>query len=111
MNICSYSNVNPLDVRGLNERFRLLFKEVCYLKANGGGGGGSTNASDLTSGTLNDARLSANVVLSEVVNTFALISGSTHRRLIYVTADETNNGDTSLYFHNGTTLKFLQTII
>jgi len=42
MNICSYSNVNPLDVRGLNERFRLLFKEVCYLKANGGGGGGVT---------------------------------------------------------------------
>lgn len=38
MNVCSYSNVNPLDVKGLNERFRLLFKEVCYLKANGGGG-------------------------------------------------------------------------
>jgi len=43
MNICSYSNVNPLDVRGLNERFKLLFKEVCYLKANGGGGGGITD--------------------------------------------------------------------
>jgi len=69
MNICSYSNVNPLDVRGLNERFRLLFKEVCYLKANGGGGGGgSTNASDLTSGTLNDARLSANVVLANAIS-------------------------------------------
>lgn len=42
MNVCSYSNVNPLDVKGLNERFRLLFKEVCYLKANSGGGGGFT---------------------------------------------------------------------
>lgn len=30
-------------------------------------GGGSTNASDLTSGTLNDARLSANVVLTNAI--------------------------------------------
>jgi hypothetical protein len=73
-------------------------------------GGPTTNAGDLVEGMLDDARLSANAVLSEVVNTFAGISASTHRRLVYVIADENNNGDTSLYFHNGTALKFLQTV-
>jgi len=37
MNICSYKKVNPMDERGVNDRFSLLFKEVCYLKANSGG--------------------------------------------------------------------------
>lgn len=46
----------------------------------------------------------------EIAATFAAISASTKKRLIEVTADEENNGDMSLYRHNGTTLKFLQTI-
>lgn len=46
----------------------------------------------------------------EIAATFALISAATNRRLIYVTADETNNGDTSLYLYTGTALKFLQTV-
>lgn len=31
MNICSYSNVKLYDERGINDRFRLLFTDVCYL--------------------------------------------------------------------------------
>lgn len=42
--------------------------------------------------------------------TYAAISNSIEKRLIKVTADETNNGNKSLYLHDGTTLYFLQTI-
>lgn len=46
----------------------------------------------------------------EVAATFAAIIPSTTKRLVYVQADETNNGDISLYIYNGTALKFLQTV-
>jgi len=46
----------------------------------------------------------------EPVDTFADISEETTERLIRVDADETNNGDKSLYLHDGTTILFLQTI-
>jgi hypothetical protein len=46
----------------------------------------------------------------EVAATKAAVNPGIKRRHVIVTADETNNGDTSLYIHNGTTLKFLQTI-
>jgi hypothetical protein len=45
----------------------------------------------------------------EIADTFADISGS-GQRFVIVTADETNNGDKSLYLYDGTTLLFLQTI-
>lgn len=32
MNICSYQPTKYLDDKGYNDRFRLLFHEVCYLK-------------------------------------------------------------------------------
>lgn len=54
--------------------------------------------------------LLAGMTFIEVAATFAAIAVSTAKRLVYVTADETNNGDISLYIHNGTALKFLQTI-
>jgi len=47
---------------------------------------------------------------TEVVATKALVSTSTAVRLVYVIVDETNNGDISLYFYNGSQLKFLQTV-
>ena len=46
----------------------------------------------------------------ETAATFSAINASTDKRLIIVTADETNNGDKSLYLHDGTTKIFLQTI-
>lgn len=48
--------------------------------------------------------------LVEIAATKAAVNVATHQRLVYVTADETNNGDTSLYLHTGSTLKFLQTV-
>lgn len=50
------------------------------------------------------------VLLLEISATFAAIAGGSTQRLIKVTADETNNGDKSLYLHDGTTRLFLQTI-
>ena len=48
----------------------------------------------------------------QVSATFAGIGASTTTRLVYVAADETNNGDKSLYIYiNGTGLMFLQTIV
>lgn len=33
MNVCNYQRIHqPFDVRGINERFSILFKEVCYLR-------------------------------------------------------------------------------
>lgn len=46
----------------------------------------------------------------EIANSYATISSDTYKRLIYVAADENNNGNISLYLHNGTIIKFLQTI-
>ncbi len=47
----------------------------------------------------------------EVAATFAAIGVSTATRLVYVTADETNNNDITLYIYvNGQGLKFLQTV-
>ena len=47
---------------------------------------------------------------TETVGTYADIDQSdTSVRFIYVEADETNNGDKSLYLHNGTDLKLVQT--
>jgi hypothetical protein len=46
----------------------------------------------------------------ELAATYSAITGSVAPRLIEVTADETNNGNNSLYLYNGITLKFLQTI-
>jgi len=43
----------------------------------------------------------------ESAATFSAISTSTAKRLVVVDADETNNNDSILYLHNGTTLKFL----
>lgn len=36
-NICSYTNVKFGDIHGINDRFRVLFKDVCYLLANSSG--------------------------------------------------------------------------
>lgn len=38
MNICHYIPTKYLDDKGYNERLRLLFKEVCFLKGTGGTG-------------------------------------------------------------------------
>lgn len=46
----------------------------------------------------------------EIAATFATISSSSNKRFIYVLADETNNGDISLYLYTGISLKFLQTV-
>lgn len=46
----------------------------------------------------------------EVSANKAGVNTATTPRLVYVTADESNNGDTSLYIHNGSMLKFLQTV-
>lgn len=65
---------------------------------------------DPSTGDLKKVPLSTVMVAMEIAPTHAGISASTAKRLIYVTADELNNGDTSLYLHNGTLLKFLLTI-
>lgn len=44
MNICSYSPTKYLDDKGYNDRLRLLFKEVCFLKSQGGGGSGTVTS-------------------------------------------------------------------
>lgn len=41
--------------------------------------------------------------------TFASITNTTTARLVSVAADETNNGDWTLYFHNGSTLNWIPT--
>jgi hypothetical protein len=46
----------------------------------------------------------------EIAATKSAVSSSTHKRIIVVEADESNNGDGSLYIHNGTALVFLLTI-
>lgn len=48
--------------------------------------------------------------LIEISATHAAIAGGTRKRIVKVTADETNNGDSSLYLHDGSTLIFLLTI-
>ncbi len=45
MNICSYTPTKYLDDRGYNERFKLLFKNVCYLL---GKSSGTINLFDAT---------------------------------------------------------------
>jgi hypothetical protein len=66
--------------------------------------GGKVPLSQLPDGTGG----SANFI--EVSDTYAGISVSTDKRIIYVEVDETNNDNISLYIHTGTVLKFLQTI-
>ena len=68
---------------------------------------------DLVNGKVPEEQLPDSYLGSiiEVADSFDTISESTTKRFIYVTADETNNGDTSLYLHNGTDLKFLQTVV
>lgn len=56
------------------------------------------------------AALLASQSFIEVAATRAAVLPSTTKRLVYVQADETNNGDISLYIYNGTALKFLQTV-
>jgi hypothetical protein len=46
----------------------------------------------------------------EIAASYGAISNAKNKRIIYVTADENNNGDTSLYIHDGTSLIFLLTI-
>ncbi len=72
---------------------------------NAGGAASTTDAGDLITGTLDDDRLSGNVMFMEIAATYAAIDPGTRKRLIYVLADETNNDDISLYVHNGTVLK------
>lgn len=55
-----------IDAQNLDPR-QLINLIVDYLQANPPGGG-TTSASDLTSGTLNDARLSSNVALKSYVD-------------------------------------------
>lgn len=45
----------------------------------------------------------------ERVTTFADISISTEKRMIDVAEDETNDGEPTLYYHNGTTLNWIVT--
>ena len=58
------------------------------VKAFAGGGGGTT---------------------IEIAPTYAGITG-TGKRLVLVTVDENNNSDSSLYIHDGTSLKFILTL-
>lgn len=44
LNICHYHPVKVLDERGINARFKILFKEVCFLK----GGGGTPSLQQVT---------------------------------------------------------------
>jgi hypothetical protein len=46
----------------------------------------------------------------EFAETKETVNASTAKRLVVVTADESNNGDGSLYIHDGTSLIFLLTI-
>jgi len=46
----------------------------------------------------------------EIAHTFADISTSTNRRIIYVEVDETNNGDYTEYLYTGSELKFIQIV-
>ena len=55
-------------------------------------------------------RVSSGGMTLETAATFSAISSSTLQRFVFVTADETNNGNTSLYLYTGTTLKFLLTV-
>lgn len=64
----------------------------------GGGGGGSTDASDLTSGTLADARLSANVPLIAAANS-AAVAGA--RSLALRNTDTGSSSLASLELGNG----------
>lgn len=64
------------------------------------------NLSVETDGTLN--ALIANFL--EIAATYATVSNSTQKRLVYISNDETNNNDTSIYLHTGSELKFLQTV-
>ncbi len=99
-----------------------LRSEIFFLAEGEGGGGGS-----MTPGQIVDAlesltgnqRLAASAIKDlpagggasiENAATFSAITGSSSARFVIVAADETNNGDSSLYIHNGSTLIFLFTI-
>lgn len=58
------------------------------------------NADYLTDGV--DAMLSV-----EEAATFADISAATERRFVHVVEDETNDGEATLYYHNGTALNWV----
>jgi len=45
----------------------------------------------------------------EIASTFATISASTKKRIVLVTADETNGGVATIYFYTGTNLKWIVT--
>lgn len=47
LNICSYSSMTTFDLKGINDRFAVAFKQVCYLLSvvsGGGAGVGTVNA-------------------------------------------------------------------
>ncbi|MEA5404509.1 hypothetical protein VB776_16370 [Arcicella sp. DC2W] len=67
---------------------------TCYVKDTG-------IIYQLEGGILNENWIPA-FIRVEMPNNYALISSSTHKRFIIVTADEINNsGGTGLYLHNG----------
>jgi len=124
MNICSYKKVNPMDERGVNDRFGLLFKEVCYLKANSGSGGSTqvltdsaTIVWDYSLGNIASVTLGGDRTLSVVnprANTTGLLyvkQDSTGSRLLTITGNKpvgwalsaaANSVDLIGFFYNGT---------
>lgn len=72
MNICSYSNINSFDLRPINDRFNLLFKNVCYLLSLTGSGVAGTGTINV--GTTN--RLTYYAANGTTVSPLAAITAS-----------------------------------
>lgn len=67
-----------------------------------------TVIADGTTGVLRKVPYSAiNASMFQESATYAAIGSSTRKRLVFVTADETNNNDKTLYYHNGSTLTLI----
>lgn len=95
MNICKYTPTKYLDNRDINDRLRFLFKNVCYLLANGGGGSGTVNSGTqyrigyyATTGTAisEAAAITANRALISDANGVPTHSTVTATQLSYVDA-------------------------
>lgn len=72
MNVCSYQSLNSFDLKGINDRFSSVYKQVCYLTSITGSG--STGAGTVTSGTAN--RLTYYAAGGTIVSPLAAISAS-----------------------------------
>lgn len=65
----------------------------------------------VTAADMNEIKTAANSKTGfQGAATFSAIGSSTEPRIIRVAVDENNNGDKSIYLHNGTSLELLLTI-